>query len=124
MKAPVTQEVEVRPGSDASRETARADQARFISDAAMHTNFYLMGARESDFIAKCVGWTLGTTVPRAVLCQARQSDNNDRGFTDQFVIQVIETARDFIRIRIRRIDDGTSASGWGQNLRVDILVIE
>jgi hypothetical protein len=86
----------------------------------------VIGPRQGDFIAKVTGWSLSTEYPAQVFCQPRQNrdQNLDFGWSDQFVVQVIETSRDFVRIRIRRIDDGTGSSGWGQNLRVDILVIE
>ena len=67
------------------------------------------------------GLSLGTTNPATVLLQPRQSDNQDKGFSDVFAIQLVETALDHIKIHIKRLD---SASGWGQNLRVDILIIE
>ncbi len=59
--------------------------------------------------------------PTVVLCQPRQMDNIDHGWSDQFAIQVIETGKTFVRIRVRRID--SNGSGWGQNLRVDMIVI-
>ena len=68
------------------------------------------------------GWNFATAAPTSVFCQARQSDNIDHGWSDQFAVQVIETGRDFVRIRIHRIDNG--GGGWGQNLRIDMLIIE
>jgi hypothetical protein len=62
--------------------------------------------------------------PRVIQLQPRQADNNDFGFPDQFALMVIETAIDFIRFRIRRLDANANATGWGQNLRVDALVID
>jgi hypothetical protein len=89
-----------------------------------HYNYYLGGSASWDVIWKLTGWSLSTSTPSVVLCQARQSDNIDHGWTDQFCIQVIETAPDFVRVRVRRFDNGTGGSGWGQNLRLDVLVIE
>ena len=60
--------------------------------------------------------------PRVIQLQARQADNNDFGFPDQFSVQVIETSLDFIRFRVLRTD--APGAGWGQNLRVDIFVID
>ncbi|ELS00362.1 hypothetical protein Xen7305DRAFT_00000620 [Xenococcus sp. PCC 7305] len=82
----------------------------------------LIGSQPGDVTVKVSGFNI-VEIPSVVICQARQSTNFDRGYTDQFAIQVIETATTFIRFRVRRIDDGTGSSGWGQNLRVDILVI-
>jgi hypothetical protein len=62
--------------------------------------------------------------PRVIQLQPRQADNNDFGFPDQFALMVIETAIDFIRFRIRRLDANANATGWGQNLRVNALVID
>jgi hypothetical protein len=67
------------------------------------------------------GFQLSTANPATVLLQPRQSTNRDLGYHDVFAIQVVETAVDHIKIHIKRLD---SAEGWGQNLRVDILIIE
>ena len=61
-----------------------------------------------------------TSVPATIQIQPRQSDNHEHGFPDEFAVQVIETDTDHIRVRIKRLD-GTG--GWGQNLRLDILII-
>jgi hypothetical protein len=82
--------------------------------------FTIVGPRGGDVVFKSTGWNISTS-PTVVICQARQSDNLDFGFPDQFAIQVIETGTDFIRFRVRRIDD--NGAGWGQNLRVDTIVI-
>lgn len=85
-----------------------------------------VGPRSGDVVLKVTGVSFRTTYPNQVLCQARQNSNQnlDFGWSDQFSIQVIETSSDFVRIRVRRMDDGTGSSGWGQNLRVDFLVID
>jgi len=100
----------------------RRDQS--LAGGVYSWNTYNGGSAAWDVIWKLLGWNFAGPVPAVVLCQARQSDNIDHGWTDQFVIQVIETGRDFVRIRVRRIDDGTGGSGWGQNLRIDVLAIE
>jgi hypothetical protein len=84
--------------------------------------FPVVGPQNWDVIIKSTGWNISDS-PTVVLCQARQMDNLDHGWPDQFCIQVIETAPDFVRFRVRRIDAGTDGSGWGQNLRVDTIVI-
>lgn len=68
------------------------------------------------------GFNFSTPVPAVVLLQARQRDNMDSVFTDQFAIQVISTDVDLIEFRILRLD--TNGGGWEQNLRVDIFVVE
>ncbi len=65
--------------------------------------------------------TLSAAIPATVLVQPRQSENLEKGYPDVFAIQVIETAVDHIMIHVKRLDTDT---GWGQNLRVDILIIE
>jgi hypothetical protein len=52
------------------------------------------------------------------------SQNLDFGWPDQFSCQIIETSRDFVRFRVRRLDNGTGSSGWGQDLRADLLIID
>lgn len=90
----------------------------------IHYGWANAGARTTDVVLKVAGWNFDTSVPVIVLTQARQTSNLDHGWSDQFAIQVIETGRDFIRLRIRRVDDGTGPSGWGQQLRVDMYVVE
>src|SRR5213594_3495807 len=67
------------------------------------------------------GFQLSTADPATVLIQPRQSDNHVLGYHDVFAVQVVETAIDHIVIHIKRLDN---AGGWGQNLRVDILIID
>jgi hypothetical protein len=67
------------------------------------------------------GFALTTDTPSTVLMQPRQSDNQDHGFPDEFAVQVITTSATEMLVRIRRLD---SASGWGQDLRLDIFVVD
>jgi hypothetical protein len=64
------------------------------------------------------------TRPRIIQLQARQADNLDFGFPDQFGLMALETGIDFLKFRIRRLDNGAQPTGWGQNLAVDILCID
>jgi hypothetical protein len=76
-----------------------------------------------DLTIKCTGWEFSTSRPGTVICQARQEENTDYDWPDQFAIKVIETGKDFVKIRIRRIDKCADESpGWAQCLRVDIIV--
>lgn len=76
-----------------------------------------------DLTIKCTGWNFSTPKPGTVICQARQVQNTDYDWQDQFAIQVIETGKDFVKIRIRRIDKCADESpGWAQYLRIDIIV--
>jgi hypothetical protein len=67
------------------------------------------------------GFQLTTPEPSTVIMQARQSDNQEDGFPDAFAIQVVETSTESILVHIKRLDSG---DGWGQNLRVDILIYD
>jgi|SRR5579859_7909068 len=67
------------------------------------------------------GIQLATAIPATILLQARQGDNQDFGFPDVFALQVIKTDVDRLILRVKRLD---SPTGWGQNLRVDMLIIE
>ena len=67
------------------------------------------------------GLSLDTATPSVVVFQPRQSDNNENDWPDEFAVQVIATANDHIVGRVLRIDNN---SGWGQELRLDFLVIE
>ena len=62
-----------------------------------------------------------TATPTVVLVQPRQSDNQDHGFSDEFAVQVITTAPTQITGRVQRLD--IPNSGWGQDLRLDFLII-
>lgn len=87
----------------------------------LHWNAFIVGPGVNDMTFKTTGWTFSLDKPSIVLCQARQSaDSADYGWPDQFSIQVIETGKDFVTIRIHRVD---SNDGWGQDLRIDILAI-
>jgi hypothetical protein len=67
------------------------------------------------------GLSLTTPTPRVVAFHPRQSDNNERNFSDEFVVQVIQTTTNNILGRVLRVD---SNSGWGQQLRLDFLIID
>src|SRR5438094_631958 len=49
------------------------------------------------------GFQFSTPVPAIVRLQARQGDNQEFGFPDEFAAQVITTASDRIVCRIRRL---------------------
>ncbi len=67
------------------------------------------------------GLHLTTATPATVLLQPRQSANQDFGFPDEFAVQVIDTSATELLVRIRRLD---SNSGWGQELRLDIFIVD
>ena len=102
---------------------ARGQEARFLSDSSMFSGSCLVGPRSSDVIFTCFGFGFPAAFPSQVFCQLRQQDNADFGFPDQFGCQIIATSPGTVVFRVRRLDDGTSSSGWGQNLRADLLII-
>jgi hypothetical protein len=67
------------------------------------------------------GFSLTTDGPWVVLIQPRQIANQELGYSDQFAVQVIRTARNAIVCRVRRLDVN---SGWGQEVRLDLFVVE
>jgi len=67
------------------------------------------------------GLNLTTNTPAVVLLQPRQSANQDFGFPDEFAVQVIDTSATQLLVRIERLD---SNSGWGQELRLDVFIID
>jgi hypothetical protein len=84
-------------------------------------------APNTDFIVKAMltpPVLFSVTRPRIIQLQARQSDNLDFGFPDQFGLMVLDTGVDFLKFRSRRLDNGAQPTGWGQNLSVDILCID
>jgi hypothetical protein len=83
-----------------------------------------VGPRGGDVIFKITGLNFATPTPFCIVFQSRQSENIDNGWADQFAIQIIETARDFIRVRVRRIDNPFHGSGWGQQLNLNFIVRE
>jgi hypothetical protein len=66
---------------------------------------------------------LSTDTPTTVLLQPRQFTNQEFNFSDEFVVMVITTARDQMVVRIRRVDVA-GGGGWGQDLRLDVLIVE
>jgi hypothetical protein len=67
------------------------------------------------------GLNLRTATPAVVLLQPRQAVNQDFGFSDMFAVQVIDTSATQLLARIQRLD---SNAGWGQELRLDIFIVD
>ena len=67
------------------------------------------------------GLTLNSGTPNVVLFQPRQSVDEDFGFSDEFAVQVITTSTTQITGRVQRLDNPNT--GWGQDLRLDFLII-
>ena len=67
------------------------------------------------------GLHLTTATPAVVLVQPRQAVNQNLGFSDQFAAHVITTSKTQIQVLVRRLD---ANSGWGQKLRLDLLIVD
>ena len=61
----------------------------------------------------------------AIYLQTQQFQNADLNYHDQFALQVVsvdqQVPQTTIRIRVRRLDQD---SGWAQQLRISILVVD
>jgi len=67
------------------------------------------------------GLNLTTDTPTVVLVQPRQAVNQNMGWSDEYAVQVITTSKTEIQVLVRRLDLN---SGWGQNLRLDLFIVD
>jgi len=79
------------------------------------------GSSGQELLVVIQGLNLTTATPTVVLVQTRQSVNQNQGFSDEFVTQVITTSKTQIQVLVRRVD---AASGWGQHLRLDLFIVD
>jgi hypothetical protein len=79
------------------------------------------GSTSQQMLVVVQGLNLTTATPTVVLVQPRQSVNQNQGFSDEFVTQVITTSKTEIQVLVRRVDANT---GWGQHLRLDLLIVD
>ena len=79
------------------------------------------GSPGQELLVVVQGLNLTTATPTVVLVQPRQSVNQNQGFSDEFVTQVITTSKTEIQVLVRRVD---ANSGWGQHLRLDLLIVD
>jgi hypothetical protein len=73
-----------------------------------------------DLLLTITGLNLTTDTPAVVLLQPR-SVKQDFGFSDEFAVRVIDTSATELVVRIQRLDLN---SGWGQDLRLDIFIVD
>ena len=85
------------------------------------TSVTLPPSPSQNLFAVINGLSLTTNTPAVVLIHPRQSLNQNKGWSDEFATQVITTSTTEIQVLVRRLD---ANSGWGQNLRLDILIID
>jgi hypothetical protein len=67
------------------------------------------------------GLSLTTDTPAVVLVQPRQAVNQNKGWPDEYAVQVITTSKTEIQVLVRRLDLN---SGWGQSLRLDFFIVD
>ena len=79
------------------------------------------GSPSQELLVVVQGLNLTTDTPTAVLVQPRQSVNQNKGFSDEFVTQVITTSKTQIQVLVRRVD---ADAGWGQHLRLDLFIVD
>jgi hypothetical protein len=85
------------------------------------TSVTLPPSSTQEMLVVVNGLNLTTDTPRVVLVQSRQGVNQNLGWSDEFAVQVITTSKTGIRVLVRRLD---LSSGWGQNLRLDFLIVD
>lgn len=78
-------------------------------------------SQTQQLLLTITGLNLRTARPAVVLLQPGQSVSQDFGFPDQFAVQVIDTSATQLLVRIQRLDSDT---GWGQELRLDIFIVD
>ena len=74
-----------------------------------------------ELLVVVTGLSLTTATPAVVLVQPRQAVNQNMGWSDEYAVQVITTSKTEIQVLVRRIDQN---SGWGQSLRLDLLIVD
>jgi hypothetical protein len=79
------------------------------------------GSPSQQMLVVVQGLNLATPTPMVVLVQPRQSVNQNQGFSDEFVTQVITTSKTEIQVLVRRVDKN---AGWGQHLRLDFFIVD
>lgn len=79
------------------------------------------GSPGQELLVVIQGLNLTTGTPTVVLVQPRQSVNQNQGFPDEYVTQVITTSKTEIQVLVRRVD---ANSGWGQHLRLDLFIVD
>jgi hypothetical protein len=87
----------------------------------------IVGSQPGPVQFTSFGWGFSTSQPFLILMHPRQNqfdDNRINGFPDQFATQVISTDSDSITFLVTRIDPDAEGNGWGQDLEVDIFVVE
>ena len=98
-------------------------QPLFVDPNQFFAGACIIGPQSGDVIFRCFNLGFPSASPRTVHCQLRNSAAEPTAFQDQFACQVVRTSPGAVTVRIRRIDDGTGSSGWGQDLRLNLFIV-
>ena len=109
---------------EAQAEQIPGVQPQFVDPNRFFTGVCRVGPQDTDVNFTCNSIGFSSASPRTVHCQLRNSPSDPTSYPDQFACQVIRTSPGSVTVRIRRIDDGTTASGWGQDLRLNLLIVD
>jgi hypothetical protein len=97
---------------------------QFVDPNRFFTGDCTIGPRGGDVLFRCFNLGFTNPSPRLILCQTRNATEEFVNFADQFACQVIgATLQDngSVWVRIHRLD--IPGAGWGQNLHINLLVI-
>ncbi len=74
-----------------------------------------------SLLVTIAGLSLTTDTPTVVQVQPRQAVNQNENWSDEYAVQVVTTSKTQIQVLVRRLDQN---SGWGQNLRLDLFIVD
>ena len=112
---------DVRVFSPGQQAHAAGAQVPGLGNVTATTITLTQGSPTQQLLVVVKGLNLTTATPTVVLVQPRQSVNQNKGWSDAFVTQVITTSKTEIQVLVRRVDKNAE---WGQHLRLDLLIVD
>jgi hypothetical protein len=112
---------DVRVFSPGQQAHAAGAQVPGLGNVTATTITLAQGSPTQQLLVVIKGLNLTTATPTVVLVQPRQSVNQNQGWSDEFVTQVITTSKTEIQVLVRRVDENAK---WGQHLRLDLLIVD
>jgi hypothetical protein len=112
---------DVRVFSPGQQAHAAGAQVPGLGNVTATTITLTQGSPTQQLLVVVKGLNLTTATPTVVLVQPRQSVNQNQGWSDAFVTQVITTSKTEIQVLVRRVDKNAE---WGQHLRLDLLIVD
>jgi hypothetical protein len=112
---------DVRVFSPGQQAHAAGAQVPGLGNVTATTITLAQGSPTQELLVVVKGLNLTTATPTVVLVQPRQSVNQNKGWSDEFVTQVITTSKTEIQVLVRRVDKNAQ---WGQHLRLDLLIVD